>query len=190
MEGAGASGRGTMTRSELLWLLLGQARANGFEFRRWFVGRLGLPWRDSKHAVETLASERRYYALLFSHEFAQHFWKGGETMTFLVEGKTFQRARPDGTIATVYRKGYTKRSGRPDAWKYHLKEVAMAEEPLRYMRRYLRVADELDPEPEFDPGEGEIEEEVKPVQALAAPVKKAGRPPGRPGKMPQRELGQ
>jgi hypothetical protein len=47
------------------------------------------------------------------------------------------------TIGTVKRKGYTRRSTREDAWLYHLKELAGSEEPLRYMRRYLRVEDDL-----------------------------------------------
>ncbi|ADW68963.1 hypothetical protein [Granulicella tundricola] len=136
-----------MTRSELLLLLLGKAKTNGFEFRRWYVRTLGLPWQNSKHAVETLAEERRYYALLFSHEFAENFWKAGEKMTFLVENQSFQRRMADGTIGIVHRKAYTRRTGRRDAWKYHLKELAVAEEPLRYMRRYLRVEDELEEEP-------------------------------------------
>ena len=92
------------------------------------------------------------------------------------------KARPDGTIATVYRKGYTKRSGRADVWRYHLKEVAMAEEPLRYMRRYLRVEDELDPDPEFDAMQDGIEEDAVPPEAVPTPAKKAGRPVGRPRK--------
>ena len=137
-----------MTRVELLQLLVGQARTNGFEFRKWYVTKLGLPWQSSKHAVEMLAAERRYYALLFSHEFASSFWKPGEVMTFQVPTQTFTRKMPDGTIGTVYRKAYTRRSTREDAWKYHLRELAVAEEPLRYMRRYLRVEDELDNEPE------------------------------------------
>ena len=91
-----------------------------------------------------LAAERRYYALLFSHEFAQNFWKAGAPMTFLVPAQTFKRSKPDGTIATVTRKGYTRRSGRADAWRYHLRELAVMEEPLRYMRRYLRVEDEME----------------------------------------------
>lgn len=132
-----------MTRFELIELLLGQARSNGFEFRRWYTTRLGLPWQSARHATETLAAERRYYALLFSHEFAQSFWKAGEKMTFLVPTQTFQRTRPDGTIGTVTRKGYTRRTGRQDAWKYHLRELACIEEPLKYMRRYLRVEDEM-----------------------------------------------
>jgi hypothetical protein len=133
-----------MTRFELLQLLVGQAKANGFEFRRWFTGRLGLPWIDMAKALETLATQRRYYALLFSHEFAQSFWKAGETMTFLVPAQTFQRSKPDGTVASVTRKGYIKRSVRPEAWKYHLRELAAAEEPLRYMRRFLRIEDAMD----------------------------------------------
>jgi hypothetical protein len=133
-----------MTRSELLHLLIGQARTNGFEFRRWYTGRLGIPWVDTKTSVETLAAERRYYALLFSHDFAQNFWKAGEKMTFLVPAHTFQRTRPDGTIGTVARKGYVKRSGRQDAWKYHLRELACVDEPLRYMRRYLKIEDEME----------------------------------------------
>jgi len=132
-----------MTRFELLQLLVGQARSNGFEFRKWYVNKLGLPWQSAREAVETLSAERRYYALLFSHEFASSFWKPGEVMTFQVPTQTFTRRMKDGTIGTVKRKGYTRRSAREDAWLYHLKELAAAEEPLRYMRRYLRVEDEL-----------------------------------------------
>lgn len=136
-----------MTRLELLQLLIAQARSNGFEFRRWFVSRTGLPWEGSREAAEVLNEQRRYYALLFSHEFAASFWKAGETMTFQVPTQTFTRRMKDGSIGTVTRKGYTRRSTREDAWVYHLKEMAAAEEPLRYIRRFLRVEDELEEEP-------------------------------------------
>jgi hypothetical protein len=132
-----------MTRLELLHLLVSQARANGFEFRKWYITRLTLPWETTRQALETLASERRYYALLFSHEFASNFWKAGERITFQVPTQSFTRRKKDGTIGTVIRKGYTRRSTRDDAWRYHLRELAVAEEPLRYMRRYLRVEDDL-----------------------------------------------
>ena len=132
-----------MTRSELIHLLIGQARSNGFEFRKWYVGKIGLPWKNSTAAIEMLAVERRYYALLFSHEFASAFWKAGTEMTFQVPTQTFMRKMADGSIGTVNRKGYTRRSTREDAWLYHLKELAASPEPLRYMRRYLRVEDDL-----------------------------------------------
>jgi hypothetical protein len=139
-----------MTRFELLQLLVAQARANGFEFRKWYVGRVGLPWETTKQAVQTLCEQRRYYSLLFSHEFASSFWKPGERITFQVPTQTFTRKMADGTVGTVSRKGYTRRSAREDAWRYHLREMAVAEEPLRYMRKYLPVLDELDLD-QFDP---------------------------------------
>lgn len=137
-----------MTRLELLKLLVGQARANGFEFRRWYVGKLGLPWVNAQAALENLAAHKHYYALLFSHEFASTFWKPGEIMTFQVPTQTFTRRMADGTIGTVKRKAYTRRSTRDDAWRYHLREMALSEEPLRYLRRYLRVEEDLTEEEE------------------------------------------
>ncbi len=141
-----------MTRFELLQVLVAQARANGFEFRKWYTAKLGLPWENSRQAVEMLCTERRYYALLFAHEFASNFWKDGERITFQVPNQTFTRRKADGTIGTVTRKGYTRRSARPDVWRYHLRELAVAEEPLRYMRKYLRVDEELDLD---DSGDGQ-----------------------------------
>ena len=133
-----------MTKLDLLQLLVGQARANGFEFRRWYTVRLGLPWKTATEAVATLLEQRRYYALLFSHEFAASFWKAGKQITFQVPPQSFTRKMADGTIGTVERKGYVRRSARQNAWLYHLREMAAAEDPLRYMRRYLRVEEDLD----------------------------------------------
>jgi len=136
-----------MTRFELLHLLIAQARANGFEFRKWYVSRLGLRWQGLRQAVETLCSERRYYSLLFSHEFASSFWKPGTQISFQVPAQSFTRRMADGSIATVTRKPYTRRSARTDAWLYHLRELATSEDPLRTMRKYLRVEDELEADP-------------------------------------------
>jgi hypothetical protein len=111
---------------------------------------MGRPWKNANEAVETLAAERRYYALLFSHEFARTFWKPGELMTFQVPRQSFPRRMADGSIRTVTRKPYTRRRTRDDAWEYHLREMSMEEEPLRYVRRFLRVADELEDETAMD----------------------------------------
>jgi hypothetical protein len=130
-----------MTRLELIKILVGQAHANGFEFRRWFTTRLNYPWEGGDQAFRLLDSHRRYYALLFSHDFAQAFWKSGEPITFQVPVQTFQRRMADGSIGTVERRSFTRRA-RPDAWRYHLRQMALAEEPLRYMRKYLQVHEE------------------------------------------------
>jgi hypothetical protein len=157
-----------MTRLELLQLLVAQARANGFEFRKWYMSKLRLPWETTRQAIETLSTERRYYALLFSHEFASSFWKPGERITFQVATQTFTRRKKDGTIGVVTRKPYTRRSTRDDAWRYHLRELAVADEPLRYMRKYLRVEDELVLDDEDESG---------PEVALAKPESQLEVPP-------------
>lgn len=123
---------------------MGQARSNGFEFRRWYTNRLSRPWVDAQRAIEDLAAERRYYALLFSHDFASNFWKTGQLITFQVPQQSFKRRLADGSITVVKRKSYTRRTARRDVWQYHLQQLAVAEEPLRYMRRYLRVEEDLE----------------------------------------------
>jgi hypothetical protein len=132
-----------MTRLELLKIVIGRARAHGFELRRWYTTRLALPWTSSADALATLEQHRRYYTLLFSHEFAMAFWKPGAEITFQVPAQAFQRRMPDGTVQTVQRKPFIRRSARKDAWRYHLREMALAEEPLRYIRRYLNVEEDL-----------------------------------------------
>jgi hypothetical protein len=132
-----------MTRTDLLKIVIGRARANGFEFRRWYTTRLALPWTSAEAAIATLEQHRHYYALLFSPEFASAFWKPGADITFQVPSHSFQRRMPDGTVRTVERKPYTRRSARKDAWRYHLREMSLADEPLRYIRRYLNVEEDL-----------------------------------------------
>jgi len=146
-----------MTRIELLRIVIGRAHANGFEFRRWYVTRLGLPWISTEAALTALDAQRRYYSLLFSHDFARSFWKPGEDITFTIAARSFERIMPDGSVAQVNRKPYIRRSARRDAWRYHLQQMALAEEPLRYIRKYMHVADDVEEEmsPELAAMEGQ-----------------------------------
>jgi hypothetical protein len=132
-----------MTRKELLHLLVMQARANGFELRKWYQSKIEREWISPDAAMRTLAAGQRYYSLLFSHEFAQAFWRQGTQMQFVVPTQQFQRLNAKGKIITVTRKAYTRRTLKPDAWKYHLREMAATEEPLRYIRRFLVTHEEL-----------------------------------------------
>ena len=174
-----------MTRLELLQLLVARARAHGFEFRRWYTTHLGLPWINAEAAVCLLEQQRRYYALVFSHEFASTFWKPGEDLTFEVPAQSFERVMPDGTTRTIQRKTFIRRSARPEAWRYHLREMALAEEPLRYLRKYLHIEEQLDPEspPEpvarteasDDPGLAEAKRRKKPAADPKPPIKRRPR---------------
>ena len=128
-----------MTRLELLRIVVRQARANGFPFRKWFQTAIDPSWKSFDDAVELLAQRRRYYALLFAHEFARAFWKQGSQISFLVPSATYTRRDKDGQIVTVTRKPFTRRTLKADVWKYHLREMSIHDEPLRYIRRFLVI---------------------------------------------------
>jgi hypothetical protein len=132
-----------VTRKEILRLLVLQARANGFDLRAWFHAKIARDWSGLESAIETLASGHRYYSLLFSHEFAKHFWKQGEQIQFVVPTHRFSRVNGRGETITVTRKAYTRRTLKPHAWEYHLREMSSFEEPLRYIRRFLVTHEEL-----------------------------------------------
>lgn len=130
-----------MTRGELLHLLIGQGRTRGFEFRRWFVQNTGEPWNGYNEAVQWLAKSKRAHMLLFSHEFAKHFFQSGERIQYVVEPQTFERVTTNGRSLTVNRKAHLRRSSREDVWRFHLREMAARAEPLHYIRRFL-ITDE------------------------------------------------
>jgi hypothetical protein len=128
-----------MTRQELLRGVIRQARANGFPFRRWFQSAIDPSWVSFEKSVELLCHGRRYYALLFAHEFARGFWKQGAQISFVVPAATYTRRDKDGRIVTVTRKPFTRRTLKANVWKYHLREMAAHDEPLRYIRRFLNI---------------------------------------------------
>ncbi len=128
-------------------MLILRARAHGFEFRRWFQSNIHPEWEDLDHAVDTLETGRRYYALLFSHEFARNFWKKGTQITFLLPSQEYTRLDRKGQIVTVRRKSFTRRTSRSTSntvWQYHLEQMALWEEPLRYIRRFILTDEELE----------------------------------------------
>jgi hypothetical protein len=157
-----------MTRAELLRALIRQAKSNGFEFRKWYGNRV-LPWINFETAIQTLSDERRYYALLFAHEFAQAFWRTGSKMTFVVPNNRFTRVSKDGSVMIVERKGHTRRSVIPDAWRYHLKAMAVADDPLRYIRKFLLIEEDLAGiQPVSDDNEGFADSRAHPLADDAA----------------------
>ena len=130
-----------MLRIEKLRLLLNQAQFNGFEFRRWFVTHVQPTWLGSEQALSLLAGEGRFYTLLFSHEFAQCFWRSGAQMAFVVPGISYPRVNAQGQVVQVTRKPFTKRTIKPDVWKYHIRQMALADDPIDYLCRFLPVQD-------------------------------------------------
>ncbi|MGB6975009.1 MAG: hypothetical protein WBD67_10040 [Terracidiphilus sp.] len=126
-----------MSRVELLRLLLNQAQFNGFEFRQWFQTQIRPVWPGAEQALAVLASEGRYYALLFSEEFAQCFWRAGALISFSVPSVTYPRVNSHGEVVQVTRKPFTRRTVKPDVWKYHLRQMASSGDPIAYLCRFL-----------------------------------------------------
>jgi hypothetical protein len=137
------SGKRRMTRQETLLLLVRQAMANGFEFRQWFQSHILPEWPGVEEAVRILMTEGRLQGLLFSHTFARAFWKQGAQMNFLVPGATYERLNGKGEVVTITRKPFTRRTIKADVWKYHLRQMAVSEDPLRYLKRFLPTHEEL-----------------------------------------------
>lgn len=132
-----------MTRNELLHMLVGQARAHGFDFRRWFTENTGTPWTSYASAIDWLTISKRAHMLLFSHGFAQRFFQSGGRITYVVPPQTFERVTTSGKRQTVHRKAHIRHSSRDDVWRFHLREMAAAAEPLRYIRRFLVTEETL-----------------------------------------------
>lgn len=130
-----------MNRKELLRLLVNQAQFNGFEFRSWFQTHMQPIWPGTEQALSLLAGEGRYYALLFSHEFARAFWRSGARISFVVPSITYPRISRHGEVVQVTRKPFTRRTIKPDVWKYHLRQMAAADDPFVYLRRFLPSQD-------------------------------------------------
>jgi hypothetical protein len=130
-----------MNRKEMLRLLLNQAQFNGFEFRRWFQSQVQPVWPGAEQALTLLAGESRYFTLLFSHEFARCFWRAGAQMSFMIPSITYPRVNSHGEVVHVTRKPFTRRTIKPDVWKYHIGQMAIAEDPILYLCRFLPSQD-------------------------------------------------
>jgi hypothetical protein len=141
-----------MNRKESLRLLLNQAQFNGFEFRRWFQSHVRPLWPGAEEALNLLAAEGRHFTLLFSHDFARCFWRTGAQMSFMVPSITYPRVNSQGDVVQVTRKPFTRRTIKPDVWKYHLRQMAAADDPVDYLCRFLPAPEQMrlspdDPEP-------------------------------------------
>src|SRR5579871_642430 len=131
-----------MNRKDFLRLLVNQAQFNGFEFRRWFQTNIQSAWPGTEPALAILATEGRYFALVFSHDFVQCYWRTGARISFSVPSITYERVNSKGEVVIVTRKPFTRRTIKPDVWKYHLRQMAASDDPIAYLCRFLPAKDQ------------------------------------------------
>jgi hypothetical protein len=132
-----------MTRKEILLILIGQAQSNGFEFHRWFQANISAEWTGIDEAVALLTCEGRYFALVFSHDFARALWKKGAQMQFIVPATTYARTDGKGDVITINRKPFTRRTIKANVWKYHIRQMSLSEDPIRYLKRFVPTQEDL-----------------------------------------------
>jgi hypothetical protein len=75
--------------------------------------------------ISELAKSNNYFSFIFSHDFAKSFWgEYGEHEVIysskgLLSGEEF------------------KRESKINLWKYHLQQMVLEEEPLKYLEKFL-----------------------------------------------------
>jgi hypothetical protein len=60
----------------------------------------------------------------------------------MVPATTYPRINAHGQVVQVTRKPFTRRTIKPDVWKYHLRQTAAAEDPIGYLCRFLPAQDQ------------------------------------------------
>lgn len=132
-----------MTRQEVIRHIVLQARSNGFDFRAWYRAYADPEWPGFDQAIGRLCQGRNCYALLFSHEFARSFWKAGLQMSFMVPAVSYPQRRKDGQVVIVHRRAFARRMLKADSWLYHLREMVEASHPLKYIRRFVVLQEDI-----------------------------------------------
>jgi hypothetical protein len=132
-----------MTRREVIRHVVLQARSNGFDIRAWYRAYVEPEWPGLDAAIDHLCQGRNCYVLLFSHEFAQAFWKAGLQMSFMVPAVSYPQRRKDGQVVMVHRRAFARRMLKADSWLYHLREMVEASHPLKYIRRFVVLQEDI-----------------------------------------------
>lgn len=98
-----------MSDIQIFKLALDKAQDNGFT-------------SNLKLYPDNLIKEDQYQVIIFSHDFAKAFW-GEEEIEVEIE------VGPEGGMVYEFY--------RLPAWQYHLQQMVLKEEPLKYLEQFL-----------------------------------------------------
>jgi len=60
-----------------------------------------------------------------------------------VPAVSYPQRRKDGQIVTVHRRAFARRMLKADSWLYHLREMVEASHPLKYIRRFVVLQEDV-----------------------------------------------
>ena len=87
-------------------------------------GKLGVGLDPNVYAH--LVNDNQYFVHIFSHDFAEAFWKDEPSL----------ETRHESVREYGYHRGFG-RFVRREAWQFHLQQMVLEEEPLKYLERFL-----------------------------------------------------
>src|ERR1700689_5463084 len=64
-------------------------------------------------------------------------------MSFMVPAVSYPQRRKDGQIVTVHRRAFARRTLKADSWLYHVREMVEAPHPLKYIRRFVVLQEDI-----------------------------------------------
>lgn len=117
-----------MTNEEILKKAIERAIKNGWvKYPEMSLGRKYMPlWK-----VKEWILEHGYYSIIFSHDFAKAFWYCDHESKEYVAGTYLEHCNKCGQTKMI--------GGKYDDWEYHLKEMVLKTEPLKYLEEFLNV---------------------------------------------------
>jgi hypothetical protein len=55
-----------------------------------------------------------------------------------------------GEVITITRKPFTRRTIKADVWQYHLRQMAISDDPMSYLKRFLPSTEDIGAQEEAD----------------------------------------
>jgi len=114
-----------MKNEQILKKAIEKAVKNGLDIRE--LGKKD-GWSESELDLETLYNS--YYSIIFSHDFAKAFWGIGKPV--MIDGQEFYRFKWINIVGEKTDSAYHL-----TAWQYHLQQMVLEEEPIKYLEKFL-----------------------------------------------------
>ena len=124
-----------MKNEQILKKAINKAIKNGWDIcpknARWYI--------DGEHRADWLCidygdggAENQYSIndVIFSHDFAEAFWGEGEPV--MIDGQEFYKFDWINWLGEEMRDAHCL-----PAWQYHLQQMVLKKEPLKYIERFL-----------------------------------------------------
>lgn len=109
-----------MTNKEILKLAILKVVGNGY-----LIDKEYKTYPTTDHYFDKYIELKQYYSLIFSKDFAKAFW---QVMCNSCHGEK---------QGTLWECGRCDTTGYTSNWKWHLQQMVLEEEPLKYIAKFL-----------------------------------------------------